>query len=172
MPPSLSPTAPPSIAPSMPTPSPSLPPTTSPSSLSFTSPLMQIQTVMGTGMDASTGDYGPGVAAGIVSPYSIWADSDGKAYIAENNNDSVSNIRTLSNSIAGSLFYGTFTTVAGTGFVGFTTTSGPATSTPLTFPAGVWGDSLGNIYSSENAGAVKIITTSGFITTLAGTGVS
>jgi sugar lactone lactonase YvrE len=65
------------------------------------------------------------------------------------------------------------TTFAGTGTAGATGDTGVATAALLNNPIGVAVDSVGNVYIADSANSkVRMVNTSGVITTFAGTGVS
>ncbi len=66
----------------------------------------------------------------------------------------------------------TITTYAGTGSAGFSGDGGAATSAALNLPTGVAVDASGNVYVADANYRIRKITTSGVITTFAGTGTS
>jgi sugar lactone lactonase YvrE len=66
----------------------------------------------------------------------------------------------------------TATTTAGTGTVGLTGDTGPATAATLATPAAVAYDTTGNLYLADaDNHVIREISTSGIITTIAGTGI-
>jgi sugar lactone lactonase YvrE len=66
---------------------------------------------------------------------------------------------------------GTITTVAGNGTPGFSGDGGPATNASLSYPNGVAVDAAGNLYIADTDNQrVRKVSTSGTITTIAGTG--
>lgn len=66
----------------------------------------------------------------------------------------------------------TANTTAGTGLVGYTGDTGPATAATLSNPSAVAYDASGNLYLADaNNHVVREISTSGIITTIAGTGI-
>ena len=135
-------------------------PTVAPTS-SFPS-AMVITTIAGTGTAGSTGDGGSATSALLNAPFGIALDSNGdNVYIAEYGNQK---IRMISSA-------GIITTIAGTGTAGSTGDGGPATSALLSSPRGVSVDSNGNVLIADTANnKIRKISTSGIITTIAGTG--
>jgi uncharacterized protein (TIGR03437 family) len=118
-----------------------------------------IKTVAGTGVAGDQGDGGSALEAQLHNPSSLWLDSSGNLFIADQFN---SRIRKLSG--------GTLSTVAGKGTRGFSGDSGPATSAEISFPLGVAVDSAGNIYIADSTNhRVRRVATGGTITTIAGT---
>ncbi len=66
---------------------------------------------------------------------------------------------------------GTLTRIAGTGRAGIRGDGGPAVNAQLSFPDGIAFDAAGNLYFTErNAGLVRRISTTGIVSTFAGTG--
>src|SRR5262249_8095260 len=62
--------------------------------------------------------------------------------------------------------------IAGTGVNGFSGDGGPATFAQLNFPSDIALDSTGNLFIADNANhRIRKVSTSGIITTVAGTGV-
>ena len=120
-----------------------------------------ITTVAGNGYTGFSGDNGPATSAQLdLFPYGgIAVDSADNLYIADSNNY---RIRKVSN--------GVMTTVAGTGYPGFSSDNGPATSAELSLPAGIEVDSSGNLYIADAyANRIRKIS-NGVITTAAGSG--
>ncbi|CAB1081078.1 odd Oz/ten-m homolog 4 [Olavius algarvensis Delta 1 endosymbiont] len=63
------------------------------------------------------------------------------------------------------------TTIAGSGTIGYSGDGGPATAAKLSYPVGVDVDAGGNLYIAEwNNHCVRMVNTSGVITTVAGNG--
>ena len=63
-------------------------------------------------------------------------------------------------------------TVAGTGTAGYSGDNGPATNAKINMPIGCFVDATGNIYIADQQNScIRKVTTSGIITTVAGTGV-
>jgi trimeric autotransporter adhesin len=120
-----------------------------------------ISTVAGTGVAGWDGDAGQGTAALINNPFYIALDGSGNLFIADQFNNRIRKLATD----------GTITTVAGTGTASFSGDGAAATSAAIHDPCGIVLDSSGNIYFSDTFNAVvRKITTSGIISTIAGTG--
>jgi len=125
------------------------------------SPLGIIDTVAGTGSAGYSGDNGSASNAKIDRPHGLAFDLAGGGYLADCNGDRVRKVSAL----------GIITTFAGTGDPGYTGNGGPATSAKLDCPTDVAIDRQGNVYISDrNNDAVRKVSTSGTITTVAGTG--
>ena len=123
-----------------------------------------ITTVAGTGISGYSGDGGAATSATLKGPVAIAVDSAGNFYFTDSKNNVIRMV---------SVSTGIITTVAGTGTVGYSGDGGPATSARLGFPLGVFVDLAGNIYTADalTHRVRKINKSTGFITTLAGTGV-
>lgn len=121
-----------------------------------------IQTFAGTGEAGFSGDGGPATKAQLNRPYDAAVDSNGNVYIPEQRNHRVRKVAPS----------GTITTVAGTGDAGFNGDQRQATDAQLFFPVGVAVDSNDNLYIADGANhrVRKVDTSSGVITTVAGTG--
>jgi DNA-binding beta-propeller fold protein YncE len=125
------------------------------------SPSGIITTVAGTGTAGYSGDGGNATSAQLNNPYSVAIDSSGNLYIADYSN---SRIRRVSTS-------GIITTFAGTGSAGYSGDGGSATSAQFYGPYGVVIDSSSNLYIADYGNhRVRKVSTSGIITTIAGTG--
>ena len=125
-----------------------------------------INTVAGIGKQHDyTGDGGPATAAKLDKPRGVWVDSSENIYIADAENHVIRKVDATT---------GFITTVAGNGSGGYSGDGGPATAAELKRPEGVWVDSSENIYiaDTENHVIRKVNATTGFITTIAGTGSS
>jgi uncharacterized protein (TIGR03437 family) len=119
-----------------------------------------IYTVAGNGTQGYAGDGSAATSAQLALPSAVAFDSAGNMYIADAANNVV---RKVSN--------GTITTFAGTNTAGFSGDKGPATKAQLNNPCGVAVDSSGNVYIADsNNHVVRMVSTSGTITTFAGTG--
>ena len=106
------------------------------------------------------GDGGPAMKASFNLPSGLTADSKGNLYIADSGNN---RIRKLDSN-------GIVTTVAGNGTQGFGGDGGPATQAQLNSPSGVAVDASGNLYIADwNNARVRMVDTSGNISTIAGT---
>lgn len=159
-----------------------------------------ITTIAGNGQNASSGDGGPAISAGVPFPRGLRFDSAGNLYIS----DSTGRIRkvgadgtisTFANGFAspagldfdstGSLYVAelaghrvrkispdgkTITTIAGSS-QGFGGDGGPAISAHLNTPLGLKVDAAGNILVADsNNGRIRRIVPGGSITTIAGNG--
>lgn len=121
-----------------------------------------VTTVAGTGNAGFSGDGGPATAANINFPHSASPTSDGGFLIAD----------TLNNRIRRVSPGGTITTVAGTGIAGYSGDDGPATAARINNPRGVVALSDGGfLIPDSNNHRVRRVSSSGIITTVAGTGV-
>jgi len=122
-----------------------------------------ITTVAGTGVAGFGGDGGPATQAQLNSPAGVTTDAAGNLYIADNGNNRVRKV-TISTGI--------ITTVAGTGVGGYGGDGGPATQASLYNPSGVAVDGSGTLYITDatNNRVRKVTTSTGIITTVAGTG--
>jgi cysteine-rich repeat protein len=122
-----------------------------------------ISTVAGKGTAGFSGDGGPATSAELDTPYGVAIDSLDRILIADNRNHRIRRVETD----------GTITTIAGTGFGGFSGDDGPATSAQLRFPVDVAIDSTGRIFIADTSNhRIRRIDLAGTITTVAGTGVS
>jgi len=121
-----------------------------------------IVTVAGSAAPGFDGDNGPATSAHLNQPTALAVDSDGALYIADTQNHRIRKI-TLD---------GKITTIAGIGTQGFSGDGGPATAAALDSPIGIALDSGKNLYIADthNNCIRKISSTTGIITTIAGTG--
>ena len=122
-----------------------------------------INTVAGGGSCGSNfcGDGGQAIAAEIWAPAGITIDAAGNLYFAEIDNNCIRKVNSL----------GVISTVAGTGTGSYSGDGGQATAATLNSPYGVTLDVLGNIYIVDNGNnRIRMVNTSGIITTIAGTG--
>ena len=121
-----------------------------------------ISTVAGNGMFGEhTGDGGPATSARLWGPVAITLDAAGNLYIVDG-----SNIREVTKQD------GIIRSVAGNGVGGFWGDGGPATQAELS-PGGVALASNGTLYIADTGNhRVRMVNSSGTITTVAGTGVN
>ena len=107
------------------------------------------------------GDGGPAINAQLFLPSGLAVDGSGNVYIGDTNNYRVRKISPA----------GIITTIAGNGTRGSSGDSGPALQAQLYNPAGLKFDNAGNLFIADGS-RVRMISPSGIITTVAGTGVS
>ena len=120
-----------------------------------------ITVIAGTGVAGFSGDGGPATAAEISEPSGLAFDRMGNLFFGDYLNHRIRKINTS----------GTITTVAGTGTSGFSGDGGPATAAKLNHPYGMIFDPAGNLFfADEYNHCVRKISTSGVISTFAGTG--
>jgi hypothetical protein len=121
-----------------------------------------ITTVAGNGDPVYGGDGGPATAAAINNPRGVASLADGGFLIPDSNNHRVRRVWPD----------GTITTVAGTGVQGFSGDGGPATSARLSIPFGVAPTADGGFLIVDVGNQrIRLVSSSGTITTVAGTGV-
>lgn len=120
-----------------------------------------INTIAGTGSGGFSGDSGPATAAQFRNPSSAKFDTSGNLYVADYNNH---RIRKISPS-------GIVSTIAGTGVASYSGDGGPATAAALNSPVALALDIAGNLYFSDRGNnRIRKVSTTGVITTIAGTG--
>jgi sugar lactone lactonase YvrE len=119
--------------------------------------------IVGTGVAGFSGDGGPALEAQINFSNHLVADAAGNLYIADTGNNRVRRVSTD----------GIITTWAGTGARGYTGDGGPATEATFAGPAAIAIDGQGSVYVADFANhCIRMITSEGIITTIAGTGTS
>ncbi len=153
-----------------------------------------ITTVVGTGTGSSTGDGSAATSASIKGPCFSRFDSSGNYYISEcgtfgaNDGSRIRKVVTVSTDIPTSTpsvqptYYpslsphsiSVISTIAGTGTASYSGDGGAATAAAINIPAGIVLDSSGNVFFSDlgNHRVRKITSSTGIITTYAGTGAS
>jgi hypothetical protein len=120
---------------------------------------------VGTTSSSGNGDGGPATQA-FISPVGIALDALGDLYIADDNLSNISLIREVG-------LNGIISTVVGNvnqagGYFG---DGGPAVSAQLNDPYGIAVDAAGNLYIADQGnGAIRMVSTNGVITTIAGGG--
>ncbi len=125
------------------------------------SPQGTITTIAGTGTAGFSGDNGPATQAQLNRPTALAFDNTGALLFCDTNNQ---RIRRISS--------GQITTIAGSGTQGFSGDNGPATAAQLDGPAGLAADSDGRVYLADSHNhRIRLISATGNITTIAGTGV-
>ena len=118
-----------------------------------------ITTIAGNHIRAWGGDLGLAINASLDSPYSVAKDKWNTIYIADYGNNIVRKIDT----------FGVITTLAGTGFYGYTGDNGPAALATFNKPTGVAVDTAGNVYIADSRNnVIRMIDTLGKITTIVG----
>ncbi len=122
-----------------------------------------ITTIAGTGSAGYSGDGGPATAADLFQPWDIAVDGAGNVYFADLYNSRIRKINTG----------GIISTVAGNGTFGYFGDGGMATLAYLNGASGIAVDATGNLYICDGYNnRVRKVSTSGIITTIAGTGVA
>ena len=120
-----------------------------------------ISTIAGTGAAAYSGDGSAATAAALNSPYGIAVDGTGNIYVSDQANQRIRKINTS----------GIISTVAGNGSAGYTSDGVAGTTAEVNYPAGIACDAAGNVYVADYFNnRVRQITTTGIISTVAGTG--
>jgi len=124
-----------------------------------------ISTLAGTGSVYYGGDGDLATNAMFYNDYGVWVDGSGDIYIADSSNDRIREVNASTGDIS---------TVAGTGSVGSSGDTGPATSAKVNTPYGVAVDGSGNIFiaDSNNYRIREVNASTGNISTVAGTGTS
>jgi uncharacterized protein (TIGR03437 family) len=121
----------------------------------------KITRIAGDGTRGFAGDNGAAREANITDVHGIAVDSGGAVYISDTSNNRVRKIDTK----------GVITTFAGTGSPGFSGDGAAGGKAQLWFPAGLAVDGSGNVFVTDYGNStVRKITSSGMISTLAGTG--
>jgi sugar lactone lactonase YvrE len=120
-----------------------------------------IATLAGNGSSGYTGDGGVATLATLDDPESVAIGPSVGIYIADTGNNCIRKVGAN----------GMIATVAGTGEEGYLGDGGAAVAAKLSAPRGVAVDSSGNVYIADTGNnCVREVSTSGIITTLAGTG--
>jgi sugar lactone lactonase YvrE len=127
-----------------------------------------------------SGDNGSPTAATLNGPRGLFVDGSNNVFIADANNSAIRVVNTTGGSIviAGvTVASGTIATIAGNGTSCLSTQSttcgdgGAAVGPTLTAPSSVFVDSTGNIFIADTVdNRIREVSTSGTITTVAGTG--
>ena len=124
-----------------------------------------ITTVAGTGVAGDSGDGGLATAAQIDTPSGVAVDGVGNLYIADTGNHRVRKV---------AVYTGVITPVAGDGTSAYGGDGAVATSAQMKEPVRVAVDMLGNIYIADRTDhrIRRVLSCTGIIATLAGTGVA
>jgi sugar lactone lactonase YvrE len=129
-----------------------------------------ISTFAGTSHAGYSGDGGPATLASVSTPVDVKTDSNGNVFIADLTASVVRKVATN----------GIITTVAGNGTKGFSGDGGPPTQAMLSGAAAIALDPSGNLFIADHPSAastispatdnnrIRMVNTSGVITTLAG----
>ncbi len=122
-----------------------------------------ITTVAGNGSWDYNGENVSATSVGLYNPTDVAVDNAGNLYIAEKNKYRIRKVD----------INGNITTIAGTGYSGYTGDGGAATNAKLRYPTGVAVDNSGNVYIADNYNhCIRMVNPSGIISTIAGTGSS
>jgi trimeric autotransporter adhesin len=120
-----------------------------------------ISTIAGNGIAGYSGDGGQAVSAKLNTPDGLAVDSSGNIYVADSYNHRIRKITSD----------GVISTFAGTGAFGYSGDGGQATAAQLYYPHDVAVDVFGNLYIADtNNHRIRKVTSSGIISTVAGTG--
>lgn len=122
-----------------------------------------IYSVVGTGSSGSPSDGVSAISSALVNPNGMGFDATGNMYICDVNDHTIRKVN---------LTTGVITTIAGThGSAGSSGDGGAATSALINYPCNIVFDASGNLYFTDLlAHKVRMINTSGIISTFAGTG--
>jgi len=121
-----------------------------------------IQTVAGNGMQGFAGDGGAATTAELDTPTGLAVGSDGRIFVADSHNQRIRVIATN----------GVINTFAGNGFAGYSGDGGPATVAKLAQPRGLMVTPSGAvIFADSNNQRLRMVDSSGTISTIAGSGV-
>ena len=116
----------------------------------------------GTGITGYGGDSGLATNAEFNQPDGIAIDTFENVYITDAGNQRIRKI---------DISTGIISTIAGTGTPGFVGDGGPATLAQFTSPGGLYFDKFGDLYIADEANwRIRMINTSGIISTIAGNG--
>ena len=122
-----------------------------------------ITTVAGNGVSGYTGDGVAAVSTELYYPNYVYVDHAGNIFISDNGNQRIRKVNTS----------GIISTVAGNGIGGYTGDGILATNAEINYPAGLWVDTIGNIYLADYSNSrIRKINTSGYISTIAGSGIA
>ena len=121
-----------------------------------------IQTIAGNGVQGFAGDGGSAAAAELNTPMGLAVGTDGRIFVADSRNERIRVIATN----------GVISSFAGNGIAGYAGDGGPAVSAELALPRGLIATSAGTvIFADSNNQRMRLVDSSGTITTIAGSGV-
>lgn len=120
----------------------------------------KIETIVGTGQAAYSGDGGKATQAVIVGARAVCVDGKGNTYLCEREGNAIRKVDAQ----------GIITTIAGTGEKGYTGDGGDARRATFNGPKGIRCDRQGNIYvvDTENHAIRRIDVATQIVTTVAG----
>jgi uncharacterized protein (TIGR03437 family) len=122
-----------------------------------------ISTYAGNGTAGFSGDGGPAAQAAINTVVGLAMDASGNLFLGDQGNNRVRKVDAN----------GVITTIAGNGIGGFSGDNGPALQASLNQPSGVCVGPAGDVYVNDIGNhRVRKISTSGIISTVAGSGSS
>ena len=121
-----------------------------------------VTVIAGTGVVGWGANNVAATSTPMSNPIAVAVDGSGNVYFSDFNNHLVRKINTS----------GVVSTVAGNGAHAYTGDGGPATSAALYYPNGLYVDASGNLYIADAQNSViRIVNTSGIISTFAGNGI-
>ncbi|HTA63830.1 MAG TPA: T9SS type A sorting domain-containing protein [Bacteroidia bacterium] len=120
-----------------------------------------ITTIAGNGTSGYSGDAGQATNAQLYNPYGVVFDAYGNLFIADGYNNRIRKVNSV----------GIISTIAGNGTSGYNGDGGQGTLAELSTPSGLAIDAGGNLVIA-NTKSVRMLNTSGVITTIAGNGTS
>lgn len=123
-----------------------------------------MSTAVGNRYTIYNGDGRPAQNATLSAPQGIWGDTSGNLFVADSGNHRVRMVTAATNII---------NTLIGTGTAGYNGENITSTVALTNLPSGIWGDTKGNLYYADTNGhRVKVRSQTGYVSTIAGTGVS
>ena len=124
-----------------------------------------ITTIAGRDTDGYSGDNGLAINAGLFFPTDVFVDTTGNIFIADALDNRIRKI---------SLSTGIITTIAGSGVSGYSGDNELAINAELNTPSGLFVDKTGDVFIADYSNNVvrKINSSTGIITTFAGTGIA
>jgi sugar lactone lactonase YvrE len=121
-----------------------------------------IATIVGNGTQGFAGDGGAATSAELDTPMGLTVASDGRIFVADAHNQRIRVIATG----------GIISTFAGTGVAGYAGDGGQATLAELSLPRGLMVTAGGEVlFADSNNQRIRMVDSSGTITTIAGSGV-